>query len=250
MEQIGRPMKNKKILIIIISLASVILILYIAGKSALKAKNEFFYPTIVNSIPPLDNDLDSILSDLKIILKAKNEPAYSLLNQPLTADDIKKLEEKYKVEIPEEIESLYMWHNGCGDFKNGYTHGTIIPGHWFVPLEHALESRHTLNQSNTTLIQKIFYKVLAGHRKNWVVLLDDGCGDGYFYDFKSESGSGYVFYHFTEIGHYVFFSSLKNMLQAFIECYQKDIYIFECDNYTVDYEAAQKIMSKYGNIVF
>jgi len=231
---------------IIILLASGILIIYLSGKYILKAKNECFYPTIVNSVPPASNDLENILLDFGTILKEKNETAYNLLNQGLTTDDIHQLEVEYNVKLPKEIKTLYMWHNGCGEFKNGITLGAIIPGHWFVPLEQALELNPKSNQPNTTFVQKIFHECFAGHRKEWIVLLDDGCGDGYFYDPTQTSGSGYVFYHFAEIGHYVFFPSLKNMFQAFIECYQKDVSKFDNNMDIEDYEAEKKIMSKYG----
>ena len=240
-------MNRKKAKYFVILLALGILIIYPACKYALKAKDEFFYPIIVNTIPPVNNYLEKILHDFETILKDKNTTAYNSLNQGLSTDDINQLEVKYNVKIPEEIRSLYMWHNGCSNFKDGLTCGAIIPGHWFVPLEQALELSRKSGQPNTTFVQNIFHECFAGHRKDWIVLLDDGCGDGYFYDPKRLSGSGYVFYHFAEISHYVFFPSLKNALQAFIECYQKDVFKFGNEIMDIeDFEAEEKIMSKYG----
>ena len=218
----------------------------LAVKYGLKAKNEYFYPTVVNSILPVGDDIEDILLYFETILKKKNEKVYNSLNQGLTADDIHKLEVEYNIKLPKEISALYMWHNGCSDFKNGLTHGVIIPGHWFVPLKQALELSSDYGQPNATLVQRVFYECFGGHRKRWIVLLDDGCGDGYFYDPTRSSSSGYVFYHLSEIGHYVFFSSLKNMFKAFIECYQKDVLKFDNKMTVEDYEIERKITSKYG----
>ena len=240
----GRVLKKAYFIIISLILLGALLLLF-GGKYCLTAKNELFYPTIVNTVPPVSNDLGNILLEFETILKEKNEKVYNSLNQGLTADDIHQLETKYSVKLPEEITALYMWHNGCGDFNNGLTNGSIIPGHWFVPLEQALEMSKSV-QSDTTFVQKLFYEVFAGHRKGWIVLLDDGCGDGYFYDPARSSGAGYVFYHFAEIGHYVFFPSLKNMFQAFIECYQNDVFNFDNEMNIQAYETEKKIMSKYG----
>ena len=243
-------MNLKKVkLFIIILFALSILTICLAAKYVLKAKNEFFYPTIVNTAPIINNDFENILLDFETILKEKNDKAYNLLNQGLTTDDIHKLEVKYNVTIPKEIMSLYMWHDGCGNFSNGLTHGAIIPGHWFVPLEQALKLSQMYGQRNKSFLQEAFYECFAGHRKDWIVLLDDGCGDGYFYDSTRNSNSGYAFYHFSEISYYVFFPSLKNMFQAFTECYQKDVFKLDSKINIDDYETEEIVMAKYGVIV-
>jgi hypothetical protein len=209
-------------------------------------KDEFFYPTIINTIPPVNEDLAAILNEFEAVLKEKNKTVYDTLNPGLTAEEIRKLEEEYQVKLPEEIAALYMWHNGCSDFEHGLMNGEIIPGHWFVPLKYALDQNKSLSQGGDTFVQKVFFELFAGHKKTWIILLDDGCSDGYFYDPTQKTGSGYIFYNCAEMSHYVFFSSLKNQLKAFIECYQKDIYRMDNTMEIKDYEAAEKVMSKYG----
>ena len=123
-------MDKKKVKYFIIVSALVILVIYAAGKCVFRAKSEFFYPTITKNVPTVNDDLEKILDEFETILKDKNPTAYDSLNQGLSARDIGQLEVKYNVKIPEEIKSLYMRHNGCGDFESGLAQGTIIPGHW------------------------------------------------------------------------------------------------------------------------
>jgi cell wall assembly regulator SMI1 len=232
--------------IIIALLLSGSLIIVLGVKYCMNIKNELFYPTIVNSIPPVSDAPTALLNEFEDVLKEKNKVAYDALNPGLTADEIHKMEEEYHVKLSEEIVTLYMWHNGCSDFAHGLMNGEIIPGHWFVPLKYALDQNKSLNQGGDTFVQKVFFELFAGHTKSWIVLFDDGCGDGYFCDPVQKSGSGYVFYHSMEGMYYVYFSSLKNLFKAFIECYQKDIYKLDNIMELKDYEAAAKVMSKYG----
>jgi cell wall assembly regulator SMI1 len=236
----------KKRYLLLTVLLSCSLFIMLGVKYIMGTGDEFFYPTIVNSIPPVSDDLTVLLNEFETVLKEKNKTAYDRLNPGLTAEEIHKLQEEYQVKLPEEIVTLYMWHNGCGDFEHIISSGKIIPGHWFVPLKEALEWNKSMNQVEGTFAQKAAYELCVAHRKSWIVLLDDSAGDGYFYDPVQKSGSGYVFYHFAEVGHYTFFSSLKNLFKAFIECYQKDIYRLDNTMERKDYEAASKVMSKYG----
>lgn len=239
-------MKRKNFILFAVVFLLIIGALFFGGRSCLKAKSGFFYPTDVDAIGPIEGDFKAILADFEAVLKEKNETVYRSLNPGLGADDIRNLEDEYRVVLPEEVRMLYMWHDGCGDFENAFENGTIIPGHWFVPLKQSLEWNRELNQSEGTFVQNAFLDLFAGHMNGWFVLLDDGCGDGYFYDPKRPADQGYAFYHLIEMRHYVFFSSLKNMFKAFTECYQKDAYKFDAEIKLEDYQEEEEVMSKYG----
>ena len=238
-------MKAKYIIIAIVIPACILAVIF-GRKYGINAGGDFFYPTIVNNIPPVDDDLTTLLNEFEAVLKEKNRAAYKALNTGLTADEIRKLEEEYQVKLPEEIVTLYMWHDGSRDPMKPYREGDIVPGHWFVPLEDALKLKGTEAKSGDTFGQSDNYILFTNCMKTWITLFDDGFGDGYFYDPVQTSGSGYVFYHSMEGMCYVYFSSLKNLLKAFIECYQQDVYKFDNTMNLKDYKAMTKIRSKYG----
>lgn len=241
-------MKKRYILLTVLLSCSILLILGV--KYIMGTKDEFFYPTIVNNIPPVSEDLTAILSEFEAVLKEKNKAAYDAFNPGLLAEEIHKLEEEYQVKLPEEIVTLYMWHNGSSSFEKRTTDSDVIPGHWFVPLKYALDQNKSLNQGGDTLAQKAFFELFAGHMKTWILLFDDGCGDGYFYDSVQKNKSGYVFYHMAEMRYYVFFSSLKNLFKGFVECYREDVYTSDNTQNYESFEKAAKIMSKYGVSVY
>jgi hypothetical protein len=73
-------------------------------------------------------------------------------------------------------------------------------------------------------VQRIAYWVFAGHRTKWLTVLDDLCGDGYFYDPSRRGSAGSFFYHFAEDRQYRIFPALSNFLTGVIECYESGIY--------------------------
>ncbi|MDH4202642.1 MAG: SMI1/KNR4 family protein [Phycisphaerae bacterium] len=238
---------TKKVKFSIFLLSVSLIFIYVVGRWAFKAKDELLYPRPVMTVQSIEENLETILTDFESILKENNPAVYNTLNQGLSIGEIGELETTYKIKLPEEVKTLYMWHNGCSNFEDAFQNGTIIPGHWFMPLEESLKMTQSLRRPEGTIVQKILLEAMTGYRKEWIMLLHDGCGDGYYCDPARTSDSGYVFYNFTEISHYIFFPSLKNMFQAFIECYQNNIFKDEMD--VNDYEASDQIMAKYGIIV-
>lgn len=57
---------------------------------------------------------------------------------------------------------------------------------------------------------------------DWVNILNDGAGDGYFYDSKRTDAEGAFFYHSAETGYYQWFPAFRNFLSGVIECYETD----------------------------
>src|SRR5262249_11722112 len=91
----------------------------------------------------------------------------------------------------------------------------LLPGQRFVPLAEVVAERSLIRRQSGAA-----FRVFAGHRKGWLHVLDDGAGDGYFYDPERTDAQGAFFFHFAEINHYVWFPSLRNFLSGVIECYQ------------------------------
>jgi hypothetical protein len=82
---------------------------------------------------------------------------------------------------------------------------------------------------SATMLQRAGWAVFAGHRNSWIQALNDGAGDGYFYDPERTDVEGAFFYHFAEDGSYTWFPSLRNFLSGLIECYQTKSITLEKD---------------------
>src|SRR4029079_17296862 len=129
------------------------------------------------------------------------------LQPGISAEEIAKLESRYQVRLPEDIKAIYQCHNGSRQITNGLNE--FIPTHYFRPLEYALSERSMTAEEvkQSTLLQRVFYRVLAGNRDSWICLFSDGAGDGYWYDLKRTPAEGALFYNFTETATFTFFPS-------------------------------------------
>ena len=86
--------------------------------------------------------------------------------------------------------------------------------------------------------QRVAFAVFAGHRKGWVHVLDDGAGDGYFYDPARMDTKGAFFYHLGEGGYYVWFPSFRNFLSGVIECYETRCVRLSADGKSLDEDSS------------
>ncbi len=95
--------------------------------------------------------------------------------------------------------------------------------------------------------QRIAQAAFAGHRNGWLTVLDDGAGDGYFYDQTRRNSSGSFFYCFAEDGQYRFFPSITNFLIGAAECFELQIY--RCDaagKSSEDFERSFALWPRYA----
>lgn len=98
----------------------------------------------------------------------------------------------------------------------------LMPGLRFLPLDEIVIERTQGKQklSSDSAVQRAAHSFFAGHRSGWVQVLDDGAGDGYFFDPDRTAAEGAFFYHFAEVRHYLWFPSLNNFLAGLIECFE------------------------------
>ena len=81
-----------------------------------------------------------------------------------------------------------------------------------------------------------------------MTVLDDGAGDGYFYDESRRRSGGYFFYCFAEEGSYRFFPSLTNFLIGAAECYESQIYRCDQDGKSHEnYERSYALWPRYAS---
>lgn len=181
----------------------------------------FFYP-LPRAMPEVvEEDVETALRRLQAALAAHAPAVLSALQPGLTDDEVAALEAEHRVRLTDDLRALYRWRNGSPDSTAG-----LVPSHWFVPLGLALENRagHRRQVSDASLIQRVAHFLFAGHVTNWLVVLDDLCGDGYFYDPARRRRGGSFFYHFAQMRHYAYFPSLSNFLAGAAECYETGVY--------------------------
>lgn len=233
---------TKKIFMAAIAVTTTGLIaLILAGPSI---QRSLFYPK-PNDLPPVvEQSTEALLARVQFVLETNAPLVAAALQEGLTDTQIVYLEGKGEFRLSDDLRALYRWHNGIA---RSNTVG-LVPGQRFVPLDEVVEERALIRQqaNSATRVQQAAFAMFAGHRKNWVQILDDGAGDGYFFDPKRTEGS--FFYHFAEAGYYVWFPSLRNFLSGVAECYESRSIKLAADGKSLDEDAGQtqKIWERLG----
>lgn len=123
-------------------------------------------------------------------LRTQRPALFAKLNDPLTTADIRSLEEKYQVTIPEPVQQLYQWRNGQDpNFTEAFVNNSL-----FIPLEEALDTA----LENTGMIGYDF-EIENWWHKDWLPLFHNGGGDYICYDagglFTHQPGQLIAFWH-------------------------------------------------------
>ena len=234
-------MKQRFLIISLIVLALLIAVV-LWGQFELKS---FFYPKPAGMPPAVSETTEQLLMQFQTVLEKRAPEVLRSLQPGLSENQIIELEKKGGFTLSADLHKLYRWRNGSKEFKN-----VLIPGQRFLPLEEVVSERASMKDELKTvsLIQRVFYYVFAGYRKAWIHILDDGAGDGYFYDPDRSGQFGEFFYHLAEDGYYVFFPSLRNFLKGAIDCYEQEIFIVKDGgaDLDADYSRAMKVWNSLG----
>jgi len=190
-------------------------VLIIAGPAIQRA---IFYPTPRNLPVVVSQTTDDLLVRLQVVLETNAPMVAKSLRPGLTDAQILALEKQGGFHLSEDLKSLYRWHNGM-EITNTFG---LLPGECWFPLDELVREQTFERQQlqAASLAQRVAYAILVGYRKKWVHILDDGAGDGYFYDAERSDGAGAFFHHMAEGGDYEWFPSLRNFLAGTIECYE------------------------------
>lgn len=205
-----------------------------------------FYPKPRKLPPTVSQSVEQLLAQLQAALET-NAPAVAKALQPgLSETQISALEARGGFRLPHDLRALYLWHNGMA------TSSTLclLPGQRFLSFEQCVTERVSVRQQTgaAPLVQRTALAVFAGHRRSWVHVLDDGAGDGYFYDPERTEANGAFFYHMAEGGYYVWFPSFRNFLSGVIECYETRCVRLAADGRGLDWESSgtEKIWQRLG----
>jgi len=235
--------RRKILLVASVTLAIAVGVFILAGPTM---QRSLFYPKPRSLPPVVGQTTDQLLSRLQEVLDT-NAPIVAQSLQPGLSDaQISTLESQGGFILSADLRALYHWHNGIS------TNSTVglLPGQRFLPLDEMVLERALYHQqlSSATIAQRAESVVFAGHRKGWLQVLDDGAGDGYFYDPKRTDAEGAFFQHFAETGYYVWFPSFRNFLAGVIECFETRAVKITPDTKGLDEDSVrtQKIWERLG----
>jgi cell wall assembly regulator SMI1 len=236
----------KRYVLIAFTIVIAAFVTYIVYIMMLNRLREFFYPKPTYMPKVVEQPIEEVLKDLDAVLIEKAPLVANLLQPGLTPRKIDELEMKAGIELNDELRALYMWHNGCLNEANQ----DFIPGHLFPPLDTTIKQYIICKQqlNSEPLAQRLAFNIFSSHRKYWITVFDDLCGDGYFYDPNRKKNEGCIFYHLTEDVYYFFFPSLKNLLVAITECYRQGAYSQEpnSNNLKENYDHSKRIFAEFG----
>ena len=235
--------RTQKFLLAAVGLIVVIIVALICAAPSIQ--RSFFYPKPHGMPAVVSQTTDQLLARLQTVLES-NAPIVAAALQPGLSDaQIATLESQGGFHLSDDLRALYRWHNGGTNDTIG-----LLVGQRFVPLDEAVEARSLVAKevASGSGVQRAAYSVFAGHRSGWIQVLDDGAGDGYFYDPKRAEAEGAFFYHFAEDSHYVWFPSVRNFLAGVIECYESRAIKVAADGKSLDedFERTQKIWERFG----
>ena len=236
--------RARKILLAAVALVVVIVVvLTLAGPSI---QRSFFYPKPHGLPQVVSHTTEQLLARLQSVLETNAPFVASALQPGLSDAQIAVLESQSGFRLSDDLHALYRWHNGIARTS---TIG-LLAGQRFVPLDEIVQERSLVGQqvASGSGVQRAAYSVFVGHRTGWIQVLDDGAGDGYFYDPKRTDSEGAFFYHFAEDGHYLWFPSVRNFLAGVIECYESRAVRSGRDGKSLDedFDRTQKIWERFA----
>jgi hypothetical protein len=235
--------RARKQLLVVFAVVAAVVILILAGPSV---QRSFFYPKPRGLPPVVSQSTEQLLARLQSVLETKAPIVTRSLQPGLSDTQIAALEAQGGFRLSDDLRALYRWRNGIAtNSKVG-----LLAGQRFVPLDEVVRERALVGQqvASGSAVQRSAFSAFAGRRTGWVQVLDDGAGDGYFYDPKRSDEEGAFFQHFAEMSYYVWFPSLRNFLAGAIECYESQGIKVAADGKSLDedYDRTEKIWARFA----
>lgn len=220
---------RKQLIVAFALIAAIVVTLSLAGPWMQRA---FFYPKARGLPPVVSQTTDQLLTELQSVLETHAPIVARTLQPGLSGAQIAALEGQGGFRLSDDLRALYRWHNGIPTNSSV----GLLAGQRFVPLDEVVRQRALVEQQliSAPRPQRAAFSVFAGHRTGWIQVLDDGAGDGYFYDPKRTDAEGAFFYHFAEVRYYLWFPSVRNFLAGVIECYGSHSVKIAADGNTLD----------------
>jgi len=206
----------------------------------------FFYPKPAGLPPVVAKSMEELLPRLQAALEKRAPEVVKLLQPGLTTEEIAGLEGRGGFKLSPDLRALYRWRNGM------LAHGNagLLPGRRFLPLGEVVRERTLIagQVAAQDWYHRLMFSIFAGHRRSWVTIIDDGSGDGYFYDPERTEAAGAFFYNMSETRDYLWFPSLRNFLAGATECYETGAIkpAKSGGELEEDYVRTRKILERFG----
>lgn len=167
------------------------------------------------------NEINILLDDIFKCLEQVKAPLTNLMNPGIDKDYIDAMLVNALLHFPEDLYTLYAWHNGVNDHEEHLIGNiTLFTLGIFIPFERSCE----------------IYRLRAGEDEYWpqsrFPVFESGGGELYLIECNPVNENyGMIYYH--DISSYLFdtvigkFDSLKTLLEAINECYNKGLYAFD-----------------------
>jgi len=159
--------------------------------------------------------LSQLLDQFEKVLLRVCPDSHAAFQPGLTSEQIDALELEYDITFTDELRTLYSWRNGSDPAKRV----DAFPYMRFVPLREALDARDYLrtpgeSKSNT---QRKMQDAWLAFRYSWVGVLENGAGDGYYYDPDRRNEESCFFYTAHDDIGYMFYPSVGNYIEELLE---------------------------------
>lgn len=155
-----------------------------------------------------------ILVTLDQLIRSKRATYYKSLQPGLSPQQIQVLEEQYGITLPEDLRSLYQWHNGQQDDN----YEAFVNNSTFVSLENALDAAAEF----TSMIGSDFELPDMWH-ETWIPIFSNGGGDYICYDlagsFDGQPGQLIEYWH-ADNDRNIIAGDLAGFLDALAKLYE------------------------------
>ena len=158
--------------------------------------------------------MDALVQKLDKYLLTLRPEYYATLNDPLDDYQLNKLAKHYKIEIPDDLQTLYKWKNGQKDdcFE------ALVNNSMFIPLHQALS-----DASELTSMIGFDFTIENWWNENWIPIFQNGGGDNICYDLKGiftgQKGQLVEFWH-ADNDRNVIAPTLETFLGKMIDFYE------------------------------
>ncbi|GAO45671.1 SMI1/KNR4 family protein [Flavihumibacter petaseus] len=161
------------------------------------------------------------LDELKLRLSKLKAPLLEYLGPSLTTTEIRDMAISTNVELPEEVFSLYEWHNGVHLPAEYYLgQAWIFPGIGFFPFSNAVERYNQGANADEYWEGSKFLIFESGGGEMYLIECDKGSPEfGMIFLHSYGSHDGYVIKPV--------YDSLDTFLSTAIECYRKGLCVID-----------------------
>ncbi|EMI15841.1 beta-1 3-glucan synthesis protein [Rhodopirellula maiorica SM1] len=173
------------------------------------------YPQPTKLAERTDVPLSQLLAQYEQVLLRVCPDAHAALQEGLSQQQLEALEREYDITLTDELRTLYSWRNGSAPSPGI----DAFPYMRFVPLKEALDARNYLrnpDESKSSEVREL-QDAWLGFRYSWVGVLENGAGDGYFYDPNRRHDESCFFYTVHDDIGYMFYPSVGNYFEELLE---------------------------------